>query len=152
MYEMHAINFEPQANTLYPTLTGELWDVLCKDLGENWQCYKGTTLCPRVWLIKFVVRKPCMLCPDEWTLSTCKYLCSSPVFCRNGFLANFVTQNGCHFPGIFKLIFSCENCCILIQISLRFVDKDLINNMPSLVRIMVWHWTGDEPLSEPILV
>ena len=31
-------------DTLYLTLTGELWGFYCEDLGENWQCYNGTAL------------------------------------------------------------------------------------------------------------
>ena len=28
----------------YLALTGELWDVFCEDLGENWLRYNGTAL------------------------------------------------------------------------------------------------------------
>ena len=31
-------------NTLYLALTAELWDVFCRDSGEKWPCYNGTTL------------------------------------------------------------------------------------------------------------
>ena len=42
--------------------------------------------------------------------------------------------NGRHFPdGIFKCIFSIENVLISIKISLRFVPKGQINNIPALV-------------------
>ena len=37
-------------------------------------------------------------------------------------------QNGCHFANIFKHIFMNEKFCILIQISLKFVPKGLIDN------------------------
>ena len=37
-------------------------------------------------------------------------------------------------------------------ISLRFVPKGLINNIPALVQIMAWHRPGDKPLSEPMMV
>ena len=40
----------------------------------------------------------------------------------------------------------------LIQISLKFVPKVPINNMPSLVEIMAWRQPGDNPPSEPIMV
>ena len=36
-----------------------------------------------------------------------------------------------------------------IKISLKFVPRGPINNMPALVQIMAWHWPGDKPLSEP---
>ena len=36
-----------------------------------------------------------------------------------------------------------ENVRILIEISLKFVPKDPINNIPSLVQIMACHQPGD---------
>ena len=42
-------------------------------------------------------------------------------------------QNGCHFPDdIFKHIFLNQNVRILINISLKFVPKGPINNIPAL--------------------
>ena len=62
-------------------------------------------------------------------------------------------QNGRHFPdGIFKYTFLNENVWISIKISLKFVPKGPINNIPSLVQIMAWHRPGDKPLSERIMV
>ena len=59
-------------------------------------------------------------------------------------------QNGRHFPDdIFKCIFLNENVWILLQISLKFVPKGPINNIPALVQIMAWRRPGDKPLSEP---
>ena len=37
-------------------------------------------------------------------------------------------------------------------ISLRFVRKGPINNIPALVQIMIWRRPGDKPLSEPMMV
>ena len=34
---------------------------------------------------------------------------------------------------------------------LRFVPKGPINNIPALVQIMAWRWSGDRPLSEPTM-
>ena len=43
-------------------------------------------------------------------------------------------QNGHHFPDdVFKCIFVNEKICILIQISLKFVPKGPIDNIPALV-------------------
>ena len=53
---------------------------------------------------------------------------------------------------IFKCIFLNENVWILIKISLKFVPKGPINNIPALVQIMTWRQPGDKPLSEPIIV
>ena len=62
-------------------------------------------------------------------------------------------QNGRHFADdIFKCIFLNENVWIPIEISLTFVPKDLINNIPALVQIMAWRPPGDKPLSEPMVV
>ena len=38
------------------------------------------------------------------------------------------------------------------KISLKFVPKGRINNIPSLVQIMAWRRPGDKPLSEPVTV
>ena len=51
----------------------------------------------------------------------------------------------------FKCIFLNENDTIPIQIELKFVPWNPINNKPSLVQIMAWRRTGDKPLSEPML-
>ena len=45
-----------------------------------------------------------------------------------------------------------EKFFILIQISLKFVPKGPINNIPALVQIMAWPQPGDKPLSEPMLM
>ena len=62
-------------------------------------------------------------------------------------------QNGRHFADVFKCIFLNENAWIEIKISLMFVpNKGPINNIPALVRIMVWRWLGDKPLSELMMI
>ena len=38
------------------------------------------------------------------------------------------------------------------KISLKFIPKGLINNIPALVQIMAWCWPDDKPLSEPVVV
>ena len=53
---------------------------------------------------------------------------------------------------IFKCIFCNVNCCILINISLKFVRKGPIDNNPALVQIMAWRRLGDKPFSEPMMV
>ena len=61
--------------------------------------------------------------------------------------------NGRHFADdIFKCIFLNENVWIPIEISLKFVPKGPINNIPALVQIMAWRRLGDKPLSEPMMV
>ena len=63
------------------------------------------------------------------------------------------TQNGRNFADdTFKRIFVNKNVRISIKISLKFVPKGLINNIPALVQIMTWRRPGDKPLSEPVMV
>ena len=62
-------------------------------------------------------------------------------------------QNGRHFTDDnFKHIFLNENARISIKISLKFVPRGPINNIPALVQIMAWCRPGDKPLSEPMMV
>ena len=61
--------------------------------------------------------------------------------------------NGCHFAdGTFKCIFLNEDVRISIKISLKFVSKAPINNIPALVQIKAWCWPGNKPLSELMMV
>ena len=62
-------------------------------------------------------------------------------------------QNGRRFADdTFKPIFLNENIRISIKISLKFVPKVPINNIPALVQIMAWRRPGDKPLSEPMAI
>ena len=55
-------------------------------------------------------------------------------------------QNGRHFPdNVFKRIFLNKN----VGLSLKFVSKGPINNIPTLVQMMAWRLIGDKLLSEP---
>ena len=45
-----------------------------------------------------------------------------------------------------------EDLWISIEMSLKFVPKGPINNIPSLVQVMAWCRTGDKPLSEPMMI
>ena len=61
-------------------------------------------------------------------------------------------QNGRPFADdTFKRIFLNENVGISIKISLKFVHKGPIDNIPALVQIMAWRRPGDKPLSEPVV-
>ena len=62
-------------------------------------------------------------------------------------------QNGRHFADDpFKRIFFKETLRISFKISLNFVLKGPINNIPALVQIMAWRRRGDKPLSEPMMI
>ena len=61
-------------------------------------------------------------------------------------------QNGHHFADdISKRIFLNQYVRNSIKISLKFVPKGPINNIPALVQIMAWRRSGDKPLSEPMM-
>ena len=51
---------------------------------------------------------------------------------------------------IFKRIFLNENVCISFTISLKFVPKIRIRNIPALIQAMAWYRPGDKPLSDDI--
>ena len=60
--------------------------------------------------------------------------------------------NGQHFADdTFKRIFFNEDVWISIKISLTFVPKGPIYNIPALVQVMAWRRPGDKPLSEPMM-
>ena len=62
-------------------------------------------------------------------------------------------QNDCHFADdISKCIFFYENIWISIKISLKFVSKGPMSNIPALVQIMAWCQMGDKQLSETVMV
>ena len=62
-------------------------------------------------------------------------------------------QNVRHFAdNIFKCSFLNGNVWILIEISLKFVPKDPINNISALVQIMAWRWPDNKPLPESMMV
>ena len=61
-------------------------------------------------------------------------------------------QNGRHFANdIFKWIFVNEDIWISMNISLEFIPKDQINNIPALVQIMAWCRPGGKPLSAAMI-
>ena len=62
-------------------------------------------------------------------------------------------QDGRRFADdTFKRISLNDDIGISIKISLNFVPRGSINNIPALVQIMAWRRPGDKPLSEPIMV
>ena len=62
-------------------------------------------------------------------------------------------QNDRQVPDdIFKCIFLNANLGISLKISLKFVPKAPIDNIPALVPILAWRRPDDKPLSEPMMV
>ena len=81
--------------------------------------------------------------------STCHF-CTSPLSSLNSLRPR---PNRRHFADdTFKRIFLNGNVIISIKISLKFVPKGPINNIPALVQIMAWRRPGDKPLSEAMMV
>ena len=61
-------------------------------------------------------------------------------------------QNGRHFDRrCFKWSFLNENGRIPIQISVKFVPGSPIEHKPTVVQVMAWCRTGDEPLPGPMM-
>ena len=61
-------------------------------------------------------------------------------------------QRGHHFTDdIFKCIFLNEDILIVIEISVKFVPKGPINNIPTLDQTMALCEQGNKPLSEPMI-
>ena len=52
----------------------------------------------------------------------------------------------------FSNTFSWMKTLVWIKMSLTFVPKGPINNIPALVQIIAWRLPGDKPLSKPIVV
>ena len=61
-------------------------------------------------------------------------------------------QNWRHFADFFKCIFLNNNVWISLKISLEFIPKFRIDNIPALIQIKVWHRPGDKSLSEKMMV
>ena len=66
-------------------------------------------------------------------------------------LTHWGRKDGRHFAEAIQCIFLNAKCCIVIQISLKYVRNGPLTNKPSLVQIMVWRRPGDKPLSEPMM-
>ena len=100
-----------------------------------WHYYPGTLYSNQVTATHFKIAVPAMASGWHGPFNTLR-----------------LRQDGCHFPDdIFKRIFLNENAWILFTISLNFVPKGPINNIPSSVQIMAWRRSGDKPFSGPMM-
>ena len=95
-----------------------------------------------VWYLILVINwlVVCMGCLVVWIVGVCKVNSLRP------------RQNARHFADIFNCILVNENVWISIKISLKFIPKDPINNVPALVQILAWRRPGDKPISEPMMI
>ena len=97
------------------------------------------------------MRTPSILC---WAAETLKYLWPHGV-CIREYNFNSLRSRLNRRPfadDIFKCIFLNENEWILPRISLKFVPRVRINNIPALVQIVAWCRPDDKPLSELMMV
>ena len=98
--------------------------------------------CPGFWdhcviFSQFVILEQTMLSRWPWEGESVK---SSPP-----------GQNGHLFADdIFRCMFVNEKCCVLVEISLKFVPICPNDSNPALVQIMAWCQIGDMTLSEPM--
>ena len=76
-------------------------------------------------------------------------ICAATKWASWGFFKTWrPRQNGHHFPDdIFTCIFLNENVWFSAENSLKIVPVGPINNIPTLVQIMAWCWSGDKILS-----
>ena len=92
---------------------------------------------------------------SHWTSYKSKPKWHTPYDGENWSVFNTLRQrkNGQHLTdNIFKCIFFNENVSVLIKISLKFVPKGPINNIPALVQIMAWRHPGNKPSSLPMML
>ena len=88
-------------------------------------------------------------CTNEWQWQDIL----SPYGCLSYINTLRTRQNGLHFADdIFNCIFMHENVWISLKVSLKFVPKFPINNIPAMVQMMAWRRPGDKPLFEPMMV
>ena len=73
---------------------------------------------------------------------------------NNGWLTHWVQNKNCHHlaDDILICIFLIEDVLISLKISLKFVPKVQVYNIPALVQIMAWRRPCDRPLSGPMMV
>ena len=120
---------------IWQTYRTQIWSKLCligQGISRNIVDWKFTYIFFKVFLainesisLKYLI---CSLCVASWLRVMILTMWNSRAFSWN------------------------ETVRILIKISLKFVAKGPISNIPSLVQIMAWHQPGAKPLSEPMLV
>ena len=94
-------------------------------------------------------RKKCKMLPNLVSKKIFKNIPNMVAFYLNTLRPR---QDGRYLPDdIFRCIFLNENVWIPLKISLEFVPKVPISNIPALVLITAWLRPGDKPLSEPMM-
>ena len=135
-----------------------IWKCLQKKKSSRPQCVKTWVLnrhMTETWIMKgessrWHHHKPIQMHFMEWKCSRFHFTVDSRYLTPVNTLRP--RQNGRHFADdVFKCIFLNGNLWIVIKISLKFVPKGPINNIPALVQIMAWRRTGHKPLSEQMM-
>ena len=140
-------------NLSWGTFWGQLYCMLSGNKGLDWLSEWMSD--SQKW-----VRSLCQLWYIPWNVHTIGHVThpgGHSLYCRQVTVNHLNTlsprQNGRHFADyISKCVFLYENVWISIKISLKFIPKGPINNIPALVQIMAWRRPGDKPLSEPMMV
>ena len=117
---------------------GDLWHHCNVDIDPPWKCCINASLMPRQWSLLSGPPQNVMSC---WSAGPQWVNTLRP------------RQNGHHFADdTFKYIFLNANVMISAKISLKYVPKGPINNIPALVQIMAWRRSGNKALSETMMV
>ena len=148
----HTTDFKLTRDTPHLTLTGKLWGVCCQNLRENWSSYNGSalyfeylssTLMPWYWPYH----------PHLLAITLMIELLQFELVLIMRWLNTLMArQHGRCFTDIFKCIILNENEWILIKMSMKFVPKGPINNIAALIQVMAWCWSGNKPLSQPMVI
>ena len=100
---------------------------------------------------QFYLWVPASILYNEFENFTVKITVTSPG--RQWLNTLRMRQNGRHLAdNTFKHIFLKENVRISLKISLKFVPKSPVDNIPALFQIMAWCRPGDKPLSWAMMV
>ena len=103
---------------------------------EDFACFKF-----RTDILYCTAHQPLIFEENAMITNHTKICCGRGRNCKHATYVNTLTpkQNGHHFlDDIFKCIFLNENVSIANKISLKFVPKGPINNIPALVQVMAW--------------
>ena len=111
----------------------------------------GSISCYDSWIVKYlkyifvsIATPDIYIAPDSYMLPWRHRAINNTLWPR---------QDDCHFADdIFKFIFLSENVWVSLKISLKFVPKVRVNNVPSPVQRMAWRRSRGKPLPEPMMV
>ena len=132
----------------------DFWSIILNITNRSWECNGGQSgQCNASVAVPIRMSYPLRVHVCHAYLCNGKYVLTENVPFEGKLNTSRPRHGGRHFADdIFEGIFLNENVWIPIKISLKFVPKGPINNIPVLVQIMVRHRPGVNPLSEPMMV